>query len=496
MLVKFIAMKKLCILLFPALVFITASSFAQNELDALRYGQQTSLGTALSLGLGGAGGAMGGDFSMLGVNPAGIGVYRSSEITFTPSLRFNNVNTTYLGNTQSDNKTRLNISNLGFVFTKSATGKRYESAAWKSISFGIGYNRLADFNQNITYSGLNNQSSISELFAASAQNYGVSSDVAPPWGYLGYEGYLLDDNFNSIVPYTDGLTQRKSQSTKGGLGEFSFTFGGNYKEKLMLGLSVGMQYTKYSSGSVFSEDDASGNTNNNFSYLDYYENLSTHGLGVNVKIGAIYVVNEYLKLGAAFHTPTWSAFTDSSYYSLQSNTEAFHSDITAEPQTIYSFDYTLRTPWSATANASVMLGKYGMINADYEAVGYNSMHYTMHDFPDYAASINKAIKETYQLGHIVRVGVEGRMDNFMGRLGFAYHTNPYKDVTQFTGGRMDVSVGAGLRFGGFFIDAGYMHSFLKNTEYGYPGLVSGVPVALADMKYGNNTVALTIGFKM
>ncbi len=494
--------KKSLIVLLLAPFFTITTAFAQNEIDALRYAQTDNNATALSLGLAGAGGAMGGDFSMLSVNPAGIGVYRSSELTITPSLQLNKSTSTYLNATNRVNSSKVSLRNVGMVFTKSASGKNYDAAAWKSFSVGIGYNRIADFKQNIFYKGYNDKSSIAEMFAASAQANGVGLNVSPPWGFLGYEGYLIDDQYQSIVPYWDGIYQKKDARMNGNIGGYTLTLGGNYKERLLLGFGFGINSYHYNHNSVFSEDDATGNLNNDFEFLDYYEKLATQGLGVNARLGAIFVANDYIKLGAAFHSPTWAYFSDVSEYALESNTENYKGSIDGnpgvyvEPSESYSFNYGQRSPWRAVASASAMLGRYGMVNVDYEAIGFNSMKYTMRDYAEYAQDINTAIKNTYNLGHVVRIGAEGRFDKIMARAGFAYHTSPFKDASTFGGERMDFSLGLGARFGAFFIDAGYMHSRIKQVEYAYPALVSGVPVGLADMNFAKDIVALTIGFKM
>lgn len=61
-------------------------SIAQNEEDVLRYSQIEFSGTARYVGLGGAYGAIGADFSSLSSNPAGIGVYKRSEFTDRKSV--------------------------------------------------------------------------------------------------------------------------------------------------------------------------------------------------------------------------------------------------------------------------------------------------------------------------------------------------------------------------------------------------------------------------
>ena len=111
---------------------VTWHASAQDESDALRYSNLAPQGTARSMGFGGALGAIGGDFTSLSINPAGIGVYRSSELTFTPSLKLNGTSSTYTGAAMDDNATRFNINNLGVVFTSAATGRRYKKQQMES----------------------------------------------------------------------------------------------------------------------------------------------------------------------------------------------------------------------------------------------------------------------------------------------------------------------------------------------------------------------------
>ena len=59
---------------------------AQNFEDALRYSSGRIEGTARSGAMGNAFGALGGDFTGAGINPAGLGIYRSSEFALTPSF--------------------------------------------------------------------------------------------------------------------------------------------------------------------------------------------------------------------------------------------------------------------------------------------------------------------------------------------------------------------------------------------------------------------------
>ena len=66
--------------------------YSQNEFDALRYSQYNISGTARYSSMSGAFGSLGGDFSGLSHNPAGLGMYQFTEVTFTPQIN-SNINT-------------------------------------------------------------------------------------------------------------------------------------------------------------------------------------------------------------------------------------------------------------------------------------------------------------------------------------------------------------------------------------------------------------------
>src|ERR1035437_9082267 len=114
-------------------VFLSNTTFAQNEVDALRYSQLGFFGgTARSAGMAGSFGALGGDFSTLSTNPAGIGLYRRNEVFFTPSF--------------------FNFGSIGVVLS------HYNDEiknGWKGFSFGFGYNRTNDFNNRMQMQGKN-----------------------------------------------------------------------------------------------------------------------------------------------------------------------------------------------------------------------------------------------------------------------------------------------------------------------------------------------------
>ena len=84
-------MKKTIITALVAAAPILAS--AQSTVDAYTLSQTEPRGTARFMSMGGAFTALGGDLSSLGQNPAGVGVYRGSDIGATLDIDFRSYDT-------------------------------------------------------------------------------------------------------------------------------------------------------------------------------------------------------------------------------------------------------------------------------------------------------------------------------------------------------------------------------------------------------------------
>jgi hypothetical protein len=485
---------------------------AQDESDALRYSMLKPQGTARSMGFGGALGSIGGDFSSLTVNPAGIGVYRSSEMTFTPSLKMNSNNSTYTGAAMTDNTTKFTINNFGLVFTNTASGKRYAKSKWKAVSFGLGVNRIADFSSNHIYSGYNDSSSASEVFLADAIAYPGDIENTNTFAGLGFQSYLTDTfngQFYKLANHNTGLNQQRSVRQRGGITDMNFSFGGNYEEKLFLGATIGIPVVRYLRDISLREEDASGNPDNDFGYFEYNESLKTTGSGINLKLGFIYNITKSFRAGAAIHTPTYLGLTDVQTKYLTSNTENFKYNIGAydtNPNTRVEsqpneYQYSLITPWRGVVSASGIIGKYGFITADYEYVNYASARYSF-DVADqyYQNEVNAGIKNMFKGASNIRLGGEAKFDIFMVRLGFGYYGNPYQNASMGSE-RIDISAGAGLRFDNVFIDLGFVHSMAEQSEQpysiNYPASsnIGYIWVPSATIKNSFNNVAITAGIK-
>jgi len=486
------------------------SAAAQEATDALRFSFLAPTGTARSMGFGSALGSVGGDFTALSVNPAGIGIYRRGEVMFTPSLKFNGTDAEYLGDMEMDNGTRFNFNNLGIVFTREARGRDYDRASWKTFSFGIGMNRLAEFGRNYNYGGLmqgtgNEYSSFSEVFVNAAAADPAAVDDPRSMAYLGYQSYLVNEDslgFYTLANWETGLIQRKSVQERGGINELVISLGGNYQEKLMIGATLGLPTVRYSRESYFEEEDATNDPNNYFRSFRYSENLQTTGMGVNLKLGMIIKPADNFRFGIALHTPTWFGLTDASTTSLVTNTETFKAETgQSDPSPVTTvapdenrYTYRLTTPWRAILSATAFMGQFGFVSADYEYVDYKAMRFGFDNIDDAREELtNDLIRENFQGAHNFRLGFEARLSEFFGRAGFGYYGNPYNSK-ELEMTRTDLSLGIGYRAGDFFTDLAFVHSRTESPDQPYVLPLPVIsPVALLSGR--QNTFAWTIGWK-
>jgi hypothetical protein len=495
-------------LLISSIFTIHNTVLAQNEMDAYRYSNTFLTGTARSLGVGGAMGAVGGDMSAVSINPASIGVYRRSEMVFTPVLKFNNVNSTYLNQDNNVTSTKFAVNNFGFIFTNVNGNNKKNTSGWQSANFGVTFNKLADFNTKGMYSGINSESSITEIFAADAKAAGVEDNMIPPFGFLGYEGFLMDNNYNSyaynnIIKQGGSVYQDKVWNQKGSVQEWSFSVGGNYADKLYLGGSMNLQSYRLERNTSYLEEDNTGNKNNNFAWMQYDEYLYTRGTGVNFKVGALYQISPEFRIGAHIQTPTWSSFNDESDYKMTSETEGARvangssgTRSEVQPNQISMYEYNMRTPWKFGINAMAFLGDKGFVSFDYEMIDYTSMNYTFQDADyKYENIVNTAIAKTFKPSHNVRLGVEGRMKNVYGRLGGGFSTSAFQQNDLFEGSRMHFALGTGVNFQGFSVNLSYTQVFQPTKEYAYPMTPQGIPVGLASVKNNYGLLALSLVFK-
>jgi hypothetical protein len=487
-------MKRLTLILFSFLIY--SSLTAQNSSDALRYSRIFYDGSARFQGLAGAFGAVGADFSVTATNPAGIGLYKSAEFTFSPSLFINHSSAEYNGNTSVDNKGNFGMGSVGFLFTIPGNAN---SGLFRSFTVAFGVNRQNDFNRRVYMQGMNNSSSILTDFTNTLNSVpgGISPDMIstqfPFDAGLAYNSYLIfnDSASNSYLSDFDvaptnhrSVYQTKLVTTKGSINEMDISVGTNIRDVLYIGATIGIPFIRYYENSEYTE--VSNDTSiHYFRSLVYDQYLETHGTGINFKLGVIYRPANWVRIGAAIHTPTYYGNMRDNWNSQMQSKLTFIDTTAYSP--LGSYDYQMVTPFRAIGSIAFIAGSYGLVSAEYEYVNYNQARF--YDSRSGYSDLNKEIKAKYASPVNVRIGTEWRIQDFRIRGGFGYYGSPYQ--TGISGERYLISGGLGYRGKYFFCDLAYIWSQTKDDYYFYDSSL----VNPSSNTYIDHTMVATIGVR-
>lgn len=576
-------MKRIIIFSLLGLTFHMAHS--QGAIDAYSLSQPDLKGTARFMGMAGAFGALGGDLSTLSQNPAGIGVYRSNDIGFTLDLDIQNSGSQADGLKYTMDQTKFLLNNIGAVLTL-----RLPSTTCPNLNFGFTYNKASSFNR--VYGGnihsLNN--SLSNYIAGIANDPDGSgiplseSEVATTTGYdpynpgydefavpwlpiLGYDSYLINPDVDPATgstrwyglwnDYMNGSTTGSGSflmKERGAVNEFNIAFGGNIANVLYWGMNFDIIDINYSLNAIWGEslnDALVAGADNSFvrSTADWNINnmYSASGTGFNYQLGLIFKPVQELRLGFAFHTPTWYNMNENfgaTVNYLYGGTESGYAKTNDGYPGYNSFG--LSTPWKIIASAAGVIGNNLIVSFDYEWANYGKMKfrtpnnifddYYYDDWGPYALSSsamsnsssfldpsdpyfyeNSDIAAYYKSTNTFRVGLEFKpIPAFSIRAGYAYVSSPVSqqamnnNLTIYTSGtlpsyRFDnetnyITCGLGYRYNRFYVDLAYVYKHMNSEYHAYtPDPVSaggyGVPSPQAKIGLTNNQIVLSAGYR-
>ncbi|MCH8905221.1 MAG: hypothetical protein IIA45_15080, partial [Bacteroidetes bacterium] len=426
-----------------------------------------------------------------------------SEFTFTPSVVSIQNSSNFMGNTFKDYKYNFNISNLGMVFASVNYNSKGEviSEGLVALNFGFGINKLANFNRTIFYQGANGTSSIADRFLedAAGNNPGELYSFAEG---LAFDTYFLDTIPGETTKYfspvsNGGVLQTKSIETRGGMYEWVIALGANYSNKLYMGASIGLPVIRYKETSLYNEKDEM-DTIPNFKSVTFEEIVETNGQGINLKMGLIYRITDWFRIGGSIQTPTYFSMNDNYYATMETDVDTSFNYTANSPEG--RFRYTLITPWRVSAGASLILGKLGFLSADYEFVDHSLSYFSFGDgnIDDKIAAknINVQINNKYGRANNLRFGAEFKIKKYRVRGGYFVYSSPFQSqlITGSTDDkRTGYSFGLGLRETDYFIDLGYVKSFYGDYNVPYT-LNSETTAGAVNKVYGTNIVA-TVGFK-
>lgn len=487
-----------------AFSLLSLSIVAQNDIDAIRYSQTYFGGTSRSKAMAGSFGALGADGACMGINPAGIGLYRKGDINLSVGLRFFSVDATHNGTSNKSLKVNLPFDGVSLVGAWDArNNKEYHNAV------GISCNQIANFASNISISGRSNQKSIANEFLANANGKSLSN-LDNSYSGMAYDNYLIDmtdtltNKYASIINSKYDLLQTKTIETLGKINEWCFNYAFGYKDKLYVGATLGIPYLTFNYNSIYGETDdkdslkASNNTAytypsvgvGGFKNMAYQETFKTTGSGYNLKLGVIYRAADFIRLGASFQTPTVYSLTDTYMYKMTANYDEGGSFTTQyPPDNGGRFNYKIITPMKVTGSIAFINQKYGVLNVDYDLINYGQAN--LQSSPQEFTGVNQVIRTKYTQTGNLRVGAEANLNPFYIRLGYAMYGSPFGDMFQGDLVRTFYTGGVGFRKDKFYVDMSFTRSISTETYYMYGASY----VDASSFKNFGTTIAVTVGSK-
>lgn len=466
---------------------------AQGIFDALRYADNSINGTARYMSMAGAFTALGGDASSIHDNPAGLGIYRSSEMSLTGNFMTVQTNTQW-GAAASGTKFNFNVNNAALVFSYIDPLKERGMVA---NNFSFSYNRLKNFHRYVDVRGSASLNSMTDYMAnftnglaekalEKTDTYNPYDNVNVPWlSELAYQSYLIDPgtgvdslNWYSLLAENETSTGRYKAVETGGVDEFAFTYGTNIGNILYLGAGFNLQTIDYTITSAYGETFEAGG---NFALRN---KLYTTGVGYNFSFGFITRPVSFVRLGASFHTPTYYSLIDRFYAEVDYDTQFIGT--TKAPDGYASYLY--RSPLKAQAGVAFVIGKSAIISFDYLFTDYKNntrlkSEVNKTDVFDTGNAYdldNQDINKYALAGHTFKAGAEYRLsDAFSLRAGFAYQTASVKDeaikLVPLNTIRTDMEYfkdqgslygtgGVGYRYKGFGVDLTYAYR-QKNESF-------------------------------
>ena len=483
-------------------LLVCLSSFAQTAEELLRYTDLRPGGTARTMAIGGAISALGADYASISSNPAGVAAFRKSEFVLSLGQLNTNIESGFAGENTNTSKGNFNLETLGFIFNT----KPRKMVNWKAFNMAFGLNKLANFNSTQTYS-VEGNSSILESFAEAAQ--GRSIDELNPFDtQLAFDLNAIDEDPNNPGTWftfddfsLGNLRRGETIQRTGGVNELVFSLGGNFKDKLLLGFTLGAPIVQFEQNRVYSESDPSNNIRE-FESVGYEESITTSGIGFNLKAGIIYRLSPKIRFGASIHTRTIFSLTDVFSTSMSyafvdgegtANEQLFSDELESIDGT---FDYALRTPWRAAGGVAVVINKLGFLTAEVEYLDYTSgsfdltrnLNNTQTEIEE--QNLNEEINEIYNSVINLKLGGEFALKKWRLRAGYALNPTAFVDESE----QDDfLTFGLGFRGKNIYLDGAWRHS-ISNQSYA-PYIVQSAPQPIIDNKIVQNRIVLTFGYR-
>ena len=489
------------------------SSYGQNITDALRYSTGETEGTARFKSMSGAFGALGGDMSAVSINPAGSAIFNLSHGSLTlSSLKVSN-DVAYGSNTKGlkDNSFDMNQIGAAFVFNN-----RNPESTWNKFVVSLFYEQLQSYDNQFFAAGTTQNTigdyftdyanglrldeitalpgeTISQAYSGIGSEYGSSYQQA----YLGYESFILepaDDTDNENTAYTSNIAagdfyQKYNYASTGYNGKFSVNLGFQYDKNIYFGINLNSHLVNYERSTFFYEDNT--NTGSIINEVHFNNTLLTTGEGFSLQLGSIVKVNDFIRLGLTYDSPTWMRLREETTQYLYTFEDATSLAAEVDPAVINVFpEYNLRTPAKITGSAAFIIGDTGLISIDYSRKDYSAIKFRSNSGVDFSEQ-NAVFSNSLKAANTIRIGGELRHKKFSYRGGYKMEQSPYKDTAAY-GNLKGFSLGLGYDFGGSRLDLAYENSKREMDHQ----LFNAGNLDTARINTTNSNVSLTLSMSL
>ncbi len=512
-----------------ALILASLAVTAQSYEDAIRFNTNNIQGTARSQAMGSAFGALGADLTSMLINPAGVGAYRKTELAVTAGYYHDETQTDYFGCERTSDRSRVPLYQIGVSTTMGIRKDREKGLICSSLA--VSYSKLANYNRNVYSYDYNGYNSMLDYFCFDDVTYNeysgqlaydacLTEDVVDEynnplftynmWEALDEDGYLdpsmREDEIGGLVDHSQYIQER------GFKGETTFAYGMNISNIVNIGVSIGIQSIQFKQTMNYSEiywgeprEIPAEFMNVSYNAFNYYTDLRQNGTGVNFKIGAIVKPINALRIGIAFHSPTYFAINEKYEASIYPYIYgAAGSGKTSAYSPRGDYEYRYRTPSTIVASLAGVIGKIAIISADYETMNYEKGKFKNNedDIWNIGAydETNAVMKEALKRTHTLRLGAEVKIIDVLAvRGGYRFTSSPMEDGWLIHDYKDNgFSAGAGYRNSFFFADFAYVHNKKSTDHWVLPDYgdayiyEENMP---ANVVSKDNNYLLTIGFR-
>ena len=360
-------MKKILLIL---LLAYSLSPIAYSQ-DVQRFAERSTIGTARYVGMGGAMTAIGGDPSAAMVNPAGLGLYRRSEISVSIDETIDN--TQQVGSNDTYQRTRFAAPHISAIW---AWGNSQKQRGLVYNNFMFSLNRLANFNRDIVVKGAG-MGMVPTICNITNDEGGVSEEflVNKPWdnveigwlSILGYEAYLIDpienNKWKPAVDFTDGSL---SISETGTSDQYTLSWAGNISNQWYIGIGLNIPTINYTKHTSLREENKQ-----NSSSAELKSMFHVSGVGVSGSFGLIYRPIQALRIGASLQTPTILSLSRQSTGDMYSTIAGQKYEVLTPESGVMDID--IASPLRTSVSVAGQMGKIGLIAVQYDYAHSNEM---------------------------------------------------------------------------------------------------------------------------